>query len=147
MRSAFDPFVVSLLFTIAITIAMGWAFITNFGSSLPISCDRDNLCENQYTRARYGYDDRFEGTMFSCMLTDCCYNNSEVLSGVSWELCMELNSDDVDLCRTLLASLNPEYLFDCVGSRSVCNEPNCYESCNYNGECEDGEFLLCEDCW
>jgi hypothetical protein len=149
-----EKFVVEIVLTLIIITGMGSIFVANFGSALPISCDRDNLCENAITAAKYGYDDRWEGsTLFPCLITDCCYNDEEGV-GKSWEMCIDENHGSFatqqeleEFCRSEFQTMNTKYLFHCVDSSHVCNEPGCYENCNYNGDCEEGEYILCSDCW
>lgn len=141
-----QSFVVQLVLTLIIITGMGTIFVANFGSALPISCDKDNICENSITAELDGHDDRWEGSpLFPCLITDCCYNDEEGI-GKSWEICMD-EFDDVQTCREQLSSMNPKYMFHCYESENICNEEGCYENCNYNGECEEGEFILCSDCW
>lgn len=66
----------SVIFALVVTAIVFILFATQGGTAaLPYGQNNNNLCENQFTQAEYGYPNRLEGTpLFPSYMTDCCFD-------------------------------------------------------------------------
>ncbi len=167
--------ILGLLFAVAAFIS----FYAGIGTKyLPIGCNGNYLCENKYTKALEGLNDRWEGGIFKCYKSDCCF-----IPEIAYDTCVEhvrayytkvykkegkseseinemVDKKIKEICgeekivkgekiydKKKINPNNIAALTHCYLSNKNCFNSTCIQSCNLNGICEEGEYILCEDCW
>ncbi len=153
-------------FGIAVSIVLFVSFYQNFSSVFPVGCNNNDILENQFTSAEYGYPNRMEGTpLFRCYGTDACYNQSSAyqtcLSNecyylyykngqgdyVSVQNCISAPPQSVlNACKVVSPS-NTADLFSCDQSTVVANNATVIENCDMSTPaCVKGDSPYCPPC-
>lgn len=176
MAQSVEGFLVwDILLPIIIIIFMVLLLYFGFGgqallAALPVGPNDNNLCENQFTHAEYGWPNRLEGTsLFPSLLTDCCYdqatanatcirhwcyyeaNNGNPVttnSQVAWaENCIEHPTSKILSECSVLSPSNTADLMSCYRSTMLADNSTVIENCNISSPiCLPGDSKYCPPC-
>ena len=141
--------------------------------ALPVGPNDNNLCENQFTHAEYGWPNRLEGTsLFPSLLTDCCYDALTAKSTCITHWCYYNISQQYDggnevpysqqnlvqscisnppkyilnQCSVISPS-NTAALMSCDHSTILADNSTFIENCDIsNPECLPGDSKYCPPC-
>ncbi len=154
-----------VILALVISLIMFFIFYQNFSSVFPIGCNNNNILENQFTQAQFGYPNRMEGTpLFRCYLTDACYaqataNTTCITNWCAYDNCVngQCNSNFqscisnppqsvLQNCKNL-SPANTAALESCDQSTIVANNATDMQNCAINiPTCIPGDSKFCPPC-
>ncbi len=155
-----------VLFGIVISVLLFFTFYQNFSAVLPVGCNNNDILENQFTSAQYGYPNRLEGTpLFRCYGTNACYNQSSAYQTCLSNECYYLNWHNgqgsysavqnciaappqtvLSACRVVSPS-NTADLFSCYQSTVIANNATMIGNCDMSSPvCVKGDSPQCPPC-
>jgi hypothetical protein len=166
MDSAEEFLIFGVLFAVILSVLMFLMFDSSFSAALPIGCNNNNVLENQFTSAEYGYPNRMEGTpLFRCYDTDACYNQATAYNTCIKHWCYYTywtnghgSYSQVDSCISnpsqsiknecsVISPSNTAALESCYRSTIVANNATQIQNCDTSSPvCVAGDSKYCSAC-
>ncbi len=157
-----------VLFALVVALVVFFIFYQNFSEVFPVGCNNNNIIENQFTQAEYGYPNRMEGTpLFRCYLTNACYDQAtaNITCITNWcyytlwtnghgsdsavQNCINnpsLYPNVIQNCKVLNPS-NTAALESCQQSTIVADNATDIQNCDTSDPaCITGDSPLCSSC-
>ena len=157
-----------VILALIVSLVMFFIFYQNFSQVFPIGCNNNNVLENQFSQAEFGYPNRMEGTpLFRCYLTDACYSqatanqtcitnwcyydncvNGQCSGGTSTVVnCIAHPTQSIlQNCKDLSPS-NTAALESCGQSTMVANNATDIQNCDLSvPTCVSGDSKYCAPC-
>ncbi len=163
MQTSAEEFIlIGVLFAIVVAVIIFLEFSASFSAALFIGPNQNNLCENQFTAAQYGWPNRYEGTaLFRSYLTDCCYNQQTAKSTCITHWCYYNYSGNQNAALNCISNPPPGVLAACSNlspsntaalescdkSTIVADNATQIQSCDIsNPQCIPGDSKYCAPC-
>ncbi len=160
--TSMETSVVGIVFALVV-ILFGFLMFEQQGAAaaLPYGPNNNNLCENQFTHAEYGYPNRLEGTpLFPSYMTDCCFDIQTAYQTCVRHWCYYAYPDSVQACEAdpsgfpavvsgckVISPSNTAALESCYRSTIFADNSSYIENCAVNVPyCIKGESNLCPPC-
>jgi hypothetical protein len=168
MQENVEEFIlIGVVFAVIVIVVIFYVFLADFSPVFPVGCNNNNIIENQFTQAEYGYANRMEGTpLFRCYLTDACYDQATANQTCITHWCYYLSKQPgsevtnvqtciqfpsaypqvIQGCRDL-SPANTAALESCQKSTIVADNSTNIENCAINiPTCVAGDSKFCPPC-